>query len=87
MKREKLFGRAINRMALDLRFEDDRILAEYIIDYLEKMDIKYIIATNVLNRNWIHIRVDCDNEMMSILRQLIEDFEYDFDEEGEIALV
>lgn len=81
IKREKLFGRAINDWVLDLTMEDDAALVEYMLSYLDRLNIEYRIEKHVSNDNWIYIRVDCDDEMMSILRGLMADFEYDWDEE------
>ena len=75
MKRNKLFGRAINEWAIDLEMDD------YMIGYLKRLNIKYEIEKCYQKENWIYIRVDCDDEMMNILRNLYYDFEYDWSEE------
>lgn len=81
MKRTKLFGRAINDWAMDLNDEEHAALFDYMINYLKRLNINYEIQKSVLNENHVYIRVDCDDEMMDILRNLYEDFEYDWSEE------
>jgi hypothetical protein len=81
MKRNKLFGRAINEWAIDLEMEDDAALFNYMIGYLKRLNMKYEIEKCYQKETWVYIRVDCDDEMMSILRNLYYDFEYDWSEE------
>lgn len=83
MKRTKLFGRAINDCSMNLNDEEHAALFDYMITYLDRINIKYEIEKSVLNENQVYIRVDCDDEMMRILRNLYEDFEYDWSEEEE----
>lgn len=85
MKREKVFGTPITNWSWDLTMDDDRALAEYIIEYLEKEGIEYIIEKYVLDEKWVKIRVNCDDRTMAILRQMVEDFEYDWTEETALA--
>ena len=85
-KHAKLFGRAINRYFLDMDMEDDVALVEYMIDYIKAYDIDYMIReVTCLNKKYIEIRVDCDDEMMRFLRNIMENFEYDW--EAGMALV
>jgi dimeric dUTPase (all-alpha-NTP-PPase superfamily) len=81
MKKNKLFGRAINDWAIDLDYEDHVALFDYMIDWLKKLNINYEIEKSYHDENHVYIRVDCDDEMMDILRNLYEDFEYDWSEE------
>ena len=73
MKRIKLFGRAINEVAYNME-DDDAILVEYIIEYLERRNIKYEIQRNAVFENHVYVRVDCDDNTMNYLRAIEEDF-------------
>ena len=81
MKKTKLFGRAINDWAISLEYEDHVALFDYMIDWLKKLNIDYEIEKRYHDENRVYIRVDCDDEMMEILRDLYENFEYDWSEE------
>lgn len=81
MKRTKLFGRAINNWAMDLNDEEYAALFDYMISYLKRLNINYEIQKSAFDETHVYIRVDCDDEMMDILRNLYEDFEYDWSEE------
>ena len=80
-KMKKLFGRPINECAMNLDDEEFAALFDYMIEYLNRLGIYYEIEKSVFNERLVYIRVDCDDEMMGILRNLYLDFEYWCDEE------
>lgn len=83
MKINKLFGRPINEWAMNLNYEEHLALFNYMIDKLKELNINYEIEKRKFDENYVYIRVDCDDEMMGILRNLYLDYEYwdeDYDE-------